>query len=355
MPSVPTGWARVWSLQGSALPPHLVLLARALGICVVLREWWHPAGVFLPFVGDAEATGSAVTWSIRLTVLGLGLLLALNRLVAPSAFALGTVLLLQIAGSRVYYANNRTFTALVLVLVGLCATTKLPLVRYQVVLLYAAAALNKALDTDWRSGRYLDAFAATSSILDRTLHAVPGLETRTSAQLLSCAVILLEVALALAFCVPRLFPFAIFTGIAYHTGLVLTAQRTFGLFWYATAVSYLAFVRWPSAPLDVHMNPGRRGHRFLRAVLSRFDPDGGLAWHDSVGPFRTGAGRSGVVALLAACVRLPAFLLGVLGLLALPHARYDVACAGLVLLALVVFAAGYVRGLRRPRMPVLVS
>lgn len=356
-PATPTGWRRLWSLQGSALPPHLVLLARALGVCVFLREWWHPPGVFLPFFGEAQLDGAATVWAIRLLALVLSLLLVLNRLVAPAAVALGVLLLLQIAGSRVYYANNRTFTALVLVLVGLCAATKLPLVRYQIVLLYLSAATNKLLDADWRSGDYLHSFASTAPTLDRILDIAPAMDKLAAARAMSWTVIALEIALALAFCIPRLFPYAVFTGIAYHTGLVVTAHRTFGLFWYVTAVSYLAFVRWPATPLPVRVDPARAGHRLVRAVLAWFDPDHGLAWSEGPGRMTAGPRARGLLALMTACARLPAFLLGVIGVLALPFAPYNVAMSGVVMLGLVLFAGGFAWRVisHRRELPVGVS
>jgi hypothetical protein len=176
-----------------------------------------------------------------------------------------------------------------------------------------------------------------------------------AAQAMSWSVIVLEIALALAFCVPRLFPYAVFVGIAYHTGLVVTAHRTFGLFWYATAVSYLAFVKWPATPLPVQVDPARRGHRLVRTVLGWFDPDHDLAWSERPGRMRAGRRSSGALALLAALVRLPAFLLGVLGVLALPLAPYNVAMSGVVMLGLVLFAAGYVWRALGERRSVAVS
>jgi len=94
------------------------------------------------------------------------------------------------------------------------------------------------------------------------------------ATFVSWAAIVTEFALAVGFAVKRLWPFAIWFGVAYHTSLTFFMNRTFGMFWFAASASYLAFVRWPDDPATVRFTPGNSWGRLLR----RIDFEGGFDW-----------------------------------------------------------------------------
>src|SRR6185312_8021223 len=91
--------------------------------------------------------------------------LLLNRAPHLAASVAGATILLGTVSSRIYFENNTEYTGLILLLAGLAASgDRTRLVRYQVVLLYAAAALNKLLDADWRSGQFFENWAAVTSL-----------------------------------------------------------------------------------------------------------------------------------------------------------------------------------------------
>ncbi len=107
----------ILTVQGGPCPPEVTLVLRLVGVCVLLRAWWQLTGVFLPFTGGGDRpSGEALEVALRLSALVLALLLALNVVVPAAAFALGCLILGQVAASHSYYENNRTFTGLVLVL-----------------------------------------------------------------------------------------------------------------------------------------------------------------------------------------------------------------------------------------------
>src|SRR4051794_10278144 len=49
----------------------------------------------------------------------------------------------------------------------------------------------------------------------------------------------------------RLYPLAIWVGLAFHTAMLVMTNITFGMYYFAACASYLAFVTWPKEPLTV--------------------------------------------------------------------------------------------------------
>ena len=104
------------------------------------------------------------------------------------------------------------------------------------------------------------------------------------------------------FAVRRLIPFAIWVGIGYHTALFVTTGHTFGMFWYATACSYLAFVRWPTR-LDVVFDARSAFWRAVHAIGRRVDFENRFTWTPGDATVVTGEGREtrGTLACLFRC------------------------------------------------------
>ena len=186
--------------------------------------------------------------------------LLLNRRPQVAAVIAGGVILFGTISSRLYFENNTEFTGLILLLSGLSAWgDRTRLVRYQVVLLYAAAALNKLLLGDWRSGQFFQNWATITSLHAAYHHVSTLLPHLVLAKLLAWSAILTEAALAVGFALRRLSPYAIWLAVGYHSTLMLSAGRTFGMFYPALLASYLAFARpWPGHVDLVHA-PGRLG------------------------------------------------------------------------------------------------
>ena len=160
------------------------------------------------------------------------------------------MILLGIASSIPFYENNRLYCGLILVLAGLNGPKDEPwLLRFQVVLLYFAAALNKVLLVDWRAGYFMDAWLRYPGFDGHAVWAqLAGHFPCPCARhlLLSPGAQLIVTELrasAVGFAVKKLWPLAIWLGVAYHTTLTLSLNRTFGMFWFAAPASYLAFVR----------------------------------------------------------------------------------------------------------------
>ena len=84
------------------------------------------------------------------TLIGSALALLFNRRVRLACLLLGGVIILGGVASKAYYGNNKLFAGLFIFLAGLTRKGEEPWVlRWQLVIVYAAAAINKWFDPDW--------------------------------------------------------------------------------------------------------------------------------------------------------------------------------------------------------------
>jgi hypothetical protein len=246
------------AIRGTVLPVNLLLMAKLLTLTFLIRQVDDLPEPFLPFLSIFDNIGSPVVFQRTLqTIFVLAAIsLFVNRYVRASCLILGSVIVVTLLSARLYFENNRTFIGCMLLLVGLYQfgpreKLSLWLVRLQVPLLYFGAALNKVLDVDWRSGQFFENWMV--HILNQPFYITVSswLPHMTFSWLMSWTTIVIEIALCIGFLVRRLFPWAIWVGIAYHTALLLFTGRTFGLFFYGVLSSYLAFVKWPPLPMTV--------------------------------------------------------------------------------------------------------
>lgn len=242
-------------LTGTGLPPNLLLMAKFVTLCFILTGQVSALpDHFLPFLRIFDSLGSPLAFHRALEAIFVvaAIALFLNRSVRIACIVLGGVILLGLLSSRVYFENNRMFTGCILVLAGLSTRDEpFPLVRAQVVLLYAAAAANKLLEANWRTGHFFDSWVATLShhaLYGRASALFPALFLST---LVDWSVIITEFVIAAGFLYRRFFLPTIWLAIGYHTTLMLVTGRSFGMFWYALLGSYLAFAPWPAVPATV--------------------------------------------------------------------------------------------------------
>jgi Vitamin K-dependent gamma-carboxylase len=235
-------------VRGTAMRPQILLMAKVVAISFFLSQWSALPRPFLPFVAVVDHMGVGVPFQrgLKLTFAAAALALLLNRFPRVACCVMAAVIFAGIMSSRVYYENNRMFTGCILLLAGLSSLGSVWPIQLQVLILYGAAALNKLLDVDWRTGQFFDAWITVSpmhEVYARLTSLLPA-----TALLLSWTVMGTEVALVAGLAIRRLRPAAIWLGVAYHTALVLATGRTFGMFWFAALASYLAFVDWSPRP-----------------------------------------------------------------------------------------------------------
>ncbi len=314
-------WTKaLFGCTGSDLPPEVVLLVRLIAIAwlvtghaLLFPRRSVPFFEFLAPLADSPLVGTAA--------LALGAVcaveLVVGKAVRVSALTLGALIFLTTLLSRTFFSNNRLFAAALLVLAGLEAAKGPPrLLRAQVVVLYLCAGLDKLLDADWRSGAFVRSFVrglashghlwspgqgATSAYLPA--EAVDALLVRNPSLTVvaSWGTLLVELAIGFALLAGRRQA-GIALGLVFHAGLLLYTRSPLGMFFYAAAASYFAFVELPSK-IDVRAGP--RLHRVIDWVDAdcrcRVEPGPRLSMTIA------GETRGGASALCALLVRLPAF------------------------------------------------
>ena len=342
-------------VTGTEMPPNLLLACKLIVVAFVVNgQVRRLPGHFLPFFSALDRVGSqsAYRHGLQAAFLVAAVALLLNRAPHVAASVAGATILLGTISSRIYFENNTEYTGVILLLAGLAASgDRTRLVRYQVVLLYAAAALNKVLDADWRSGQFFENWAAVTSLHATYQHVSSLLPHLVLAKLLAWSAICAEAALAVGFAIRRFYPYAIWLAVGYHSTLMVTAGRTFGMFYFSLLASYLAFARpWPD---------GVWAHAWVPPRLRRMrllDTDRVFAWEGD-GPRLAVDTPDGAVTGFVALRRIlrfapPAFFAFWI-LAALPQPDVTHRLIGLAVLAvLAAIAVERARELRQSHAPV---
>lgn len=241
-------------LTGTALPAPLLLSAKLL--VVTMLATGHVTTLpdpFLPFLSVFDRIGDPELFRTALQVLFLAGSVALlfNRGVRLASFVVGMTILVGIASSRVYWANNTFFMGAVLTLIGLYTSARsVWLLRVQVAMIYFGAGLNKILDTDWLSGQFFEHWTVNLEH-DLYLRAAALLPPMALSKFMCWATIATELSLFVGFAWPRLWVFAIWLGILFHAAMTLFTGITFVLFLYVAPAAYFAFARWPRTTTEV--------------------------------------------------------------------------------------------------------
>jgi hypothetical protein len=265
-------------VSGTALPVNILLMAKILVLCFLLTGQWNLLpDHFLPFVPMFDHLGSPAIFqrTLQVAFLFAAASLLLNYRVRTCCLILAGIIMAGMLSSRLYFENNRTFTACLWFLAGLYAPgQRISLIRYQVVILYFGAALNKLLDGDWRSGQFFENLVVHLVHQPVYIRLSSWLPALWLSKFFSWSTIIVEFILVAGFLIRRLFLPTVWLGIAYHTTLLLLMGRTFGMFYFATLSSFLAFVDWPRFPMTVvDAGTGEMRSR-LRNGLARIDFDG---------------------------------------------------------------------------------
>jgi hypothetical protein len=331
------------SIRGTAMQPNILLMAKLVALAFIIGgQLGLLSRHFVPFLGFFRHVGSPSDFHLVLQIIFLfaACSLFLNQYVRVACIVLGLVIIVGIASSMYYYENNREYAALILVLAGLENPRGEPwLLRWQIVLLYFAAALNKVLLADWRDGHFFDAWMGFlhHSAWVKASGLFPN---RVLGALLGWAAIITEFALAIGFAIRRHLPIVIWVGVAYHTTLVLVMNRTFGMFWVAAPSTYLAFITWPREPLLVRYGDVSKWLRRTLLGLQRVDADDAFRWEPVEQPglelSRNGVTHRGWRAMLwiLLCTPVTYFVLVVVAMLPQPEPRVA-AFIGLLILGAV--------------------
>ena len=242
-------------LSGAALPVPLLLAAKLIVVTMLVTgHAWTLPDPFLPFLPVFDRIGDPAAFRSALQILFFAgsVSLLVNRGVRVASLVVGLTILVGIASSRIYWANNTFFMGAILTLIGLYASERsVWLLRAQVALIYFGAGLNKGLDPDWLSGQFFENWAIANLQHDLYTRLASLLPPMALSKFMCWATIATEWSLFVGFAWPRLWPFAIWLGILFHAAMTVFTGITFVLFLYVAPAAYFAFARWPRGTTEV--------------------------------------------------------------------------------------------------------
>jgi predicted DCC family thiol-disulfide oxidoreductase YuxK len=269
---------------GAALPTQVLLMAKLLALSLLLtghvRLLPDP---FLPFIpGLDQIVPPEIFQKLLQTVFpASAFALLVNRWVRTSAFVLGLTMLIAVLSSKAYYGNNKIFTGLMLLFAGLYdPRTGLLFLRWQIVIVYFGAGLNKLLDPDWQSGVFFQHWAGTRLQNPLYLAVAGALPPLFAAKIFCWGTILVELSLAGIFLLKRLIPLAIWISVLFHASLLLFTGSTFTMFFYAMQSAMLVFAFWPRTATVIYDGDCSICEK-TRRFMERFDLEGMFAWRAS--------------------------------------------------------------------------
>jgi hypothetical protein len=231
------------------LSPNQLVAAKLLALYWVdyrLKYGFPPP--FLPWIPGLDAPALAAVWSPALTTayLTATLALCLNRAPRTAAGICSGIILVQVLSGFHHYANSTIFTGLLLGYLALQTRERGAwMIRAQLVVMYAGAALNKMLHPDWQSGQYI--LFWTRDVMQLDWFTTLGDVTAGSLYpWFSWFVIAAEFAMAGLVAVPRMLPAVALLALAFHGGMLLfTDGRISWVFAYSVPAAVLALWRWP--------------------------------------------------------------------------------------------------------------
>lgn len=267
-------------VDGTDLPPNVLLMAKILAVAFLLTEHWRVLpDHFLPFLSVFNYAGPPLLFQhgLQIAFLVVAFSLLLNYRARACCILLASLLGIAILSSRPFFENNRTYTACLWFVAGLTSRDQKPwLVRYQVVLLYFGAGLNKLLDADWRSGQFFQNMVVNLAHQQAYIRISSCFPPMLLSKVMGWTVIATELTIAAGFSIGRLLGPIAWVGITFHTVLLLAARTSFGMFYFATLSSFLAFLDWPLPHISVSWPETDQRCVKLARFLKRFDLEGML-------------------------------------------------------------------------------
>jgi hypothetical protein len=234
-------------------------LARLLVIISALRANTGivPRGV--PFLSFLSSVGSDEAWlnGLRFGVIA-GTVLVLTSAWRFGSIVVGTAWTLAVFGNMGALSNGRLLQGLLLILCGL-ATMEfgLTLLRAQIIILYAGAALSKAIDRDWWTGRFI------ASLWEFHRAALDSFAINWIARPVGIITILAEATIALTLLIARFRNAGVALSVMFHSLTVVALNEDFATFSYTVVLATgVLFTRLPTVssvqfrfPSVVRMSP----------------------------------------------------------------------------------------------------
>jgi hypothetical protein len=266
----PSPIGRPWRTTGTDMRPNFLLMCKLLFALLLLHGF--AGGLrepFLPFVSGFDLLRSESGWFTLLMqagFFGAGACLVFNYRVRGAAIVLGVVVVLALLASKTLFRNHVFIVGCLFFLAGLHRKDDDPwMLRWQLVIIYAGAFLNKILQSDWWTGQFMHHWLHHE--LANPYHAFlrPFLPEPGVAVVISWMVMVSELLLAVLFLVRRWNHIAVALAIGMHAVFfVVVGRKIFGHFAEDVLLAMLVFLTWPAGMMSVGFRPS------MQRVAERF-------------------------------------------------------------------------------------
>jgi Vitamin K-dependent gamma-carboxylase len=216
----------------------------------------------VPFLSVLSSVGPDRVWLALLhSGVIVGSVLVFTSLWRFGSFIVGSSWVAAVLGNMPLFSNGRLLQGLVLVLCGLAVTEfGMHLVRAQMIILYAGAALSKTIDPDWWNGRFI------ATLWEFHQGVRPGLSLMWLAQTVGILTIVIEGAIAVTLSLPHTRNIGVVLSATFHALTVVFLSEDFGMFSYTVVLVTIALFATPSM-----MSIGRGRYAKLSAMTTVYE------------------------------------------------------------------------------------
>ncbi|MGN7887778.1 HTTM domain-containing protein [Dyadobacter sp. 22481] len=240
-------------VTGKAIVPELVLAVRLLAVYLLLtREspfyGIQGGGRFYPVFDlvDQLGTDEQFNMTVRLLFLtGIGLLL-FSRFVRLGALFAGLAFVAGPISCQICISVAHLFTGCIFLCTALSNhVTGTDIIRFQLVVLYIGADLNKISDADWWTGASIETLLVTKHHIAHYMRAASLFSPGFLSQMTGIGVIVLQMGIPVLLLKRRTIVYAMLLAVALHLPMVVLMRMTFGPFLFALVAAYGSLLGWP--------------------------------------------------------------------------------------------------------------
>ena len=247
---------------------------------IVLVLFWKNVTIlmgdpFLPFFGVLDSfRGTPVMGAVRGLFIAAGIALIFNRYPRACCLCLGSIVILANVNSKIVFSNHFLIAGCLLFLAGLHKKDEEPVfIRWQIVILYLGAFVNKLFEIDWLNGRYFENWMFARIEHPQYIWAASFFPDGMLSLIMGWFSIVTELAIMFMLMRKKTFVFGIWLAMLFHFGMFLVMKGyTFEFFIEMLCFSFLAFMKWPNEIQDIKIAENGFG-KTLRAIVSVFDLD----------------------------------------------------------------------------------
>lgn len=241
-------------IKEKAVVPELVLAVRLLA-CYLLLIGEVPfngnqgSGRFYPLVGFLGDFGTDAQFNagVRLVFLtGIAIVLC-SRWVRTGALLVGLSFATGLLSCQTCISVAHLFTGCMFLCTALSnRVTGTDIVRFQLVVLYLGADLNKIFDADWWTGASMETLLVTKHQIPSYMALAALFPPGFLSQITGISVILLQLGIAILLLKRKTVGYAVFLALLLHLPMVVLMHITFGPFVFALVTAYGSQFTWPA-------------------------------------------------------------------------------------------------------------